>query len=80
MMYVDKEHPPELARVLAALWKQAMDDMYDLSDSEYEEAVKQLKKESEEEVAPAIAAIKSTCSFVSEKLDPLAKRLYRLTY
>ena len=47
-MYVDKEHPPELARVLAALWKQAVDDMYDLSDSEYEEAVKQLKKESEE--------------------------------
>ena len=54
--------------------------MYDLSDSEYEEAVKQLKKESEQEVAPAIAAIKSTCSFVSEKLEPLAERLDRLTY
>ena len=54
VMYVDKEHPPELARVLAALWKQAVDDMYDLSDFEYEEAMKQLKKVSEEEVAPAI--------------------------
>ena len=50
-----------------------MDDMYDLSDSEYEEAVKQLKKESEEEVAPAVAAIKS-------KLEPLAERLDRLIY
>ena len=80
MLYVDKEHSPELARVLAAMWKQAVSDLCDLSDSEYEEIEKQVKKESEEDVAPAIAAIKSTCDFVSEKLEALAEMLDHLTY
>ena len=80
MLYVDKEHSPELARVLAAMWKQAVGDLCDLSDSEYEEIVKQVKKESEEDVPPAIAAIKSTCAFLSDALEPLAERLDHLTY
>ena len=57
MMYVYKEHSPELARVLVANWKQTVSDWCDLSHSEYEEIVKQVNKESEEDVAPAIAAI-----------------------
>ena len=80
MLYVDKEHSPELARVLAAMWKQAVGDLCDLSDSEYEEIVKQVNKQSQEDVAPAIAAIKSMCAFVSEKLEPLAEMLDHLTY
>lgn len=80
VLYVDKEHSPELQRVLAAMWKDTVDDLYELSDSDYEETVKQVKKESEEEVAPAISAIKSTCDFVSDKLGYLAETLDHLTY
>ena len=46
MFYVDPEHSLGLQRVLAAMWKDTVDGLYELSDSDYEETVEQVKRES----------------------------------
>jgi hypothetical protein len=39
------------------MWKHTIDDLYELPNSNYEETVKQVKKESDKEVALAISLI-----------------------
>jgi hypothetical protein len=77
MLYIDKEHSLELQRVLAVMWKDTADDLYEFYDSDYEATMKQVKKKSEEEVAHVI---NSMWPFVSDKLGYLVETLDHLAY
>jgi leucyl aminopeptidase (aminopeptidase T) len=76
--FVGREHSSKLQSVLTVMRKDTVSDLYKLSDSNYEETMNQVKKESEEEVARAISAIKLMWTFVSDTLESLAKSVDHL--
>jgi hypothetical protein len=60
VLHANKEHSPKFQCVLAKIWKGSGDDLQKLYYSNNKDIVKQIKKESEKEIAPGVSAIKSS--------------------